>query len=174
MIDDCRLRTRTPCSQSTIINHQSEIPQSRWLESNQLLRVFSTALLPSQLRREVVDRRPVPRQGIEPCVCRLKAGGFAFEACEAPARVARPVSQSRSGSSQFRELESNQRPPPSKSGFSTSTESPGMNLPQLPRQESNLRRPPSESGFSTSTESPAMRSAQQEQRWQESYLQITL
>jgi hypothetical protein len=27
--------------------------------------------------------RSVPRQGIEPCVCRLKAGGFAIEACEA-------------------------------------------------------------------------------------------
>ena len=30
---------------------------------------------------------PVPRQGIEPCVCRLKAGGFAIEACEAHHRV---------------------------------------------------------------------------------------
>ena len=53
--------------------------QSRRLESNQLLRIFSAALLPSQLRRD----HPVPRQGIEPCVCRLKAGGFAVEACEA-------------------------------------------------------------------------------------------
>ena len=32
----------------------------------------------------------VPRQGIEPCVCRLKAGGFAIEACEASASSGSP------------------------------------------------------------------------------------
>ena len=57
--------------------------------------------------------------------------------------------------SKFRGLESNQRPPASKAGNGTSTESPGMNFDQLPRQESNQRRPPSEGGNSTSTESPA-------------------
>ena len=61
--------------------------------------------------------------------------------------------------SKFRELESNQRPPASKAGNGTSTESPGMNFDQLPRQESNLRRPPSEGGISTSTEPPAKQSS---------------
>ncbi len=62
-------------------------------------------------RVSFTEQYSVPRQGIEPCVCRLKAGGFAIEACE----VAR----------QFRGLESNQRRPPSKGGIRTSTESPG-------------------------------------------------
>ncbi len=56
---------------------------------------------------------PVPRQGIEPCISRLKAGGFAIGAREATL--------------QFRGLESNQRPPPSKGGISASTESSGVN-----------------------------------------------
>jgi hypothetical protein len=62
------------------------------------------------------------------------------------------------GPDEFRGLESNQRLPPSKSGISPSTESPGIG-PKLPGQESNLRRPPSESGFGTSTESPASASS---------------
>ena len=83
----------------------------------------------------------MPRQGIEPCISRLKAGGFAIEACEAfrarnlergvrnkvlfVVHVLR-VRRSQFRTRMFRELESNQRPPPSKSGFSTSTESPGI------------------------------------------------
>ena len=125
----------------------------------------------------------MPRQGIEPCIYRLKAGGFTIEACEAfrarsserGARNERSKSRSlfvfvRCHSAlrvpnstltvRFRGLESNQRHPPSKGGISTSTESPeSITLQrhhQLPGLESNQRRPPSEGGISTSTESPAI------------------
>ena len=57
----------------------AHILKSRRLESNQLLRVFSAAVH----RVSFTEKTKVPRQGIEPCVCRLKAGGFTVEACEA-------------------------------------------------------------------------------------------
>lgn len=42
---------------------------------------------PGCCRDHALVARTVPRQGIEPCVCRLKAGCFAIEACEAISSV---------------------------------------------------------------------------------------
>lgn len=48
-----------------------------------------------------LSRTTVPRQGIEPCVCRLKAGGFAVEACGASSAV--PEAGIEPASSAFKE-----------------------------------------------------------------------
>ena len=91
-IAECGFRI-TESKPDSIPQSEFRIRRSRRLESNQLLRDFSAALLPSQLHRvrccsrglrPRLQTNRVPRQGIEPCLCRLKAGGFAIEACEAP------------------------------------------------------------------------------------------
>ena len=46
---------------------------------------------------------PVPRQGIEPCLSRLKAGGFAIEACEANGRPGVPGAGIEPAASTFKE-----------------------------------------------------------------------
>jgi hypothetical protein len=60
------------------------VPHSAFPSPGGWSRTSSSAFSARRFNRvSFAGNRPVPRQGIEPCVCRLKAGGFAIEACEA-------------------------------------------------------------------------------------------